>query len=123
MRSLMLVLLPAMWIQAAPPPPGVVIDQVPAAGRQYVGSPSIVILRGQENDVEAWRAELDKLYDPKRLVFAVPAGAANLPDGIATKAPGAGTVAYICRGMTCSPPVTTLGALVRELRDGPWVAS
>ncbi|HEY3439141.1 MAG TPA: sialidase family protein [Paludibaculum sp.] len=44
MRSVMLVLLARMWMQATPAPPGVVIDHVTAAGRQYVGSPSIVIL-------------------------------------------------------------------------------
>ena len=28
------------------------------------------------------------------------------------------TVAYVCRGMQCSAPLDTLGALVRELREG-----
>lgn len=48
MRQFLFGLAYCILAQAAPPPPGVVIDHVPAAGRQYVGSPSIVILPNGE---------------------------------------------------------------------------
>ena len=34
--------------------------------------PTIVVLRGADDDLAVWRAELDKLYDPRRMVIAIP---------------------------------------------------
>ncbi len=86
---------------------------------EWTEPPDIVILRGPAADVSVWRAELDKLYAPRRVVISVPAGAAQLPPALADKAAGSGTVAYVCRGTTCSAPMDTLGALVRGLRADP----
>ena len=86
---------------------------------EWTAPPDIAILRGPPAETGLWRAELDKYFAPRRVVIAVPAEAGGLPPALADKTAGPGTVAYVCRGMTCSPPVTTLGALVRILRaDG-----
>jgi uncharacterized protein YyaL (SSP411 family) len=74
------------------------------------------VLRGPEDELDVWRSEIDKLYDPQRMVVAVPAAAQSLPPALASKKSPGGAVAYVCRGMTCSPPVPTLAQLVRELR-------
>jgi uncharacterized protein YyaL (SSP411 family) len=67
----------------------------------------------------AWTGELDKLFAPKRCMLAIPSDAQGLPDSLAGKTAAAeGVVAYICRGMTCSAPVTTLGALMTTLKSG-----
>jgi uncharacterized protein YyaL (SSP411 family) len=79
--------------------------------------PTIVVLRGPADDIAVWRAELDKLYEPRRLVLAVPADATGLPAALADKRPQATTVAYVCRGTTCSAPLATLGELVRSLKS------
>ena len=79
--------------------------------------PTVVVLRGAEADLAVWRAELDKHYDPRRLVLAVPGEATGLPAALAEKRPQAATVAYVCRGTTCSAPLGTLGDLVRALRQ------
>ncbi len=42
----------------------------------------------------------------------------NLPAALADKRPQPGTVAYVCRGTTCSAPLATLGELVRTLKSG-----
>jgi uncharacterized protein YyaL (SSP411 family) len=63
-----------------------------------------------------WRSEIDKLYDPHRMVVAVPATVQSLPPALASKKALGSTVAYVCRGMTCSPPVPTLAQLLREMR-------
>jgi uncharacterized protein YyaL (SSP411 family) len=52
-------------------------------------------------------------------VAAIPGDALDLPEGLAAKRPQEHTVAYLCRGMTCSAPLATLGELVRALRTGP----
>jgi hypothetical protein len=82
----------------------------------YTAPPDIVVLRGAVCDLGDWRFELDKYFDPKRYVIAVPSDAAGLPAAVADKAPQERTVAYLCRGTTCSAPLATLGELVRELR-------
>ncbi|MFO1395005.1 MAG: thioredoxin domain-containing protein [Steroidobacteraceae bacterium] len=82
----------------------------------HTAPPVVVVLRGAGCDLRDWRGELDKYYDPKRYVIAVPADATGLPAALADKAPQATTVAYVCRGTTCSAPLTTLGDLLRELR-------
>jgi uncharacterized protein YyaL (SSP411 family) len=79
--------------------------------------PTAVVLRGTAEDLAVWRNELDKLYDPRRLVLAVPNDAHDLPPALADKRPQAGTVAYVCRGTTCSAPLATLGDLVRALKS------
>jgi hypothetical protein len=76
-----------------------------------------VVLRGAESDLAVWRAELDKHYDPRRVVIAVPAEAAGLPAALADKRAQATSVAYVCRGTSCSAPLGTLGDLVRALKE------
>jgi uncharacterized protein YyaL (SSP411 family) len=78
--------------------------------------PLILVLRGPPDELELWRSEVDKLYDPHRMILAVPAEERDLPPALAGKRVQDGTVAYVCRGMTCSAPVTSLGQLVRSLR-------
>jgi uncharacterized protein YyaL (SSP411 family) len=86
---------------------------------EFTEPPTILVLRGPQDDVDTWRRELDKYYDPRRLVVGIPSDALDLPAGLVDKKPqGSGTVAYVCRGTTCSAPVATLGDLVRELKAG-----
>ena len=77
--------------------------------------PEVVIIRGEPAPIEAWRAELAKVYAPRRLVLAIPADAADLPPALADKAPRGDTVAYLCRGSSCSAPLDSLGALIGQL--------
>jgi uncharacterized protein YyaL (SSP411 family) len=84
---------------------------------ELVSPPSVVVLRGSPAEVEHWRSELDLAYDPRRLIVGIPAGATGLPAALADKSSRERTVAYLCRGMQCSAPLDTLGALARELRE------
>jgi len=83
---------------------------------EFTTPPAIVVLRGAAADVASWRAELDKLYDPRCVVVAIPSDVTGLPPGLVDKKPLEGTVAYLCRGMTCSAPARSLGELLRELK-------
>jgi uncharacterized protein YyaL (SSP411 family) len=95
------------------------LDRVPHAHaamlialEEHLDLPTLVIIRGDGLEVAEWREELTKLYAPKRLVFAIPNDAEGLSESIAAKAGGADTLAYVCRGMTCSEPLRSLSALV-----------
>jgi uncharacterized protein len=81
---------------------------------EFTEPPTIVVLRGSAADLVTWTTELDKVFDPHRMIVGVPSNARDLPPALADKKPMPGPVAYICRGMTCSPPVTTLGELIRS---------
>jgi uncharacterized protein YyaL (SSP411 family) len=83
---------------------------------ELTNPPAIVVLRGAAEDLQTWRSELDKFYDPRRLVVAIPSEATGLPVALADKRPQGRAVGYLCRGMTCSAPLRTLGELVRELK-------
>ena len=80
--------------------------------------PETIILRGDPTEVEKWRSELVKLYDPRRLVLAVGRDTPDLPSVLKEKPAPAGisAVAYVCRGSTCSAPVDSLSRLIRSLR-------
>ncbi|MBV9345232.1 MAG: thioredoxin domain-containing protein [Gammaproteobacteria bacterium] len=77
--------------------------------------PQIVILRGRQPAIEAWRRELARAYAPQRLVLAIPADASDLPPALAARAPRGEAVAYLCRGPTCSAPLDSLAELRAQL--------
>jgi uncharacterized protein YyaL (SSP411 family) len=81
----------------------------------FLASMQILIVRGDAPQIEPWSASLSALYAPTRMIFAIPRDAAELPPALAAKHAAAGTVAYVCTGMTCSAPLTDLGEIAREL--------
>ncbi len=82
--------------------------------------PQIVLIRGEAEAVESWQRELARLYAPRRIVLGLGMEAAGLPPALADKPARAGsTIAYVCRGSTCSAPLDSLGALTSELRGAP----
>jgi uncharacterized protein YyaL (SSP411 family) len=83
---------------------------------EVLGPPKIVVLRGDAQALQGWQRELAKLYDPHRLIVPVPSDASDLPPALADKAPRGAVTAYVCKGSTCSAPITSLGALIQHLR-------
>jgi len=86
--------------------------------QEYLEPPDILVLRGEAAELERWRAAADQGFAPRRLIFAVPEDAAELPEALAAKAPRGRAVAYLCRGMLCSEPMTDLAALLAALGSG-----
>ena len=84
---------------------------------EYLEAPEIVIVRGPADEARQWQRELDRLYAPHRLVFAIPSDTPALDAAIADKRPGPAVRAYLCRGTTCSPPLESLGDLIRTARS------
>ena len=80
--------------------------------------PEIVVLRGAAAEIARWRDAAARLYAPRRLVFAIPAAAENLPGSLAERRPVAGgSVAYRCVGHQCSLPITSFEALAAEISE------
>ncbi len=87
-----------------------------AALEELVHPPQIIILRGPAPEIEDWRRQLARLYAPRRMVLAVPAGMQDLPAALADKPAPGSAVAYVCSGSVCAPPVGTLAQLLVSLR-------
>ncbi|MGE0581317.1 MAG: thioredoxin domain-containing protein [Steroidobacteraceae bacterium] len=83
---------------------------------EYLSAPEVVILRGEPQEIGRWQRELARLYAPRRITLAIPAGATGLPAALADKPARGRAVAYLCRGNTCSAPIDDLSVLVRNLR-------
>ena len=78
--------------------------------------PEIVVIRGERESISQWSDSAAKLYAPRRLVFAIDAGAKNLPGALTDRRPIDGeTVAYRCVGSHCSLPISSFEALAAEL--------
>lgn len=84
----------------------------------YVHHPESIIIRGPSEEISRWRNSAAKLYAPQRMVFAIPEDADSLPGALADRKPDRQqTIAYRCRGSTCSLPVTSWEALAAELSE------
>ena len=74
----------------------------------------MVVVRGEGKALAAWQAALEGTYAPTRIAVAIPADAQGLPQALASKRAMPYTVAYVCRGSTCSAPVDSLAVLTRQ---------
>jgi uncharacterized protein YyaL (SSP411 family) len=79
---------------------------------EHLDPPEQVIIRGTQDEAARWRDTLTKKYSPMRQVFAIEADASGLPEALAAKRTLDTTVAYVCRGTTCSEPIRALAPLV-----------
>jgi uncharacterized protein YyaL (SSP411 family) len=77
---------------------------------EYLEPVEIVIVRGAGEELAKWQSSLAGRYAPRRMVLAIPSGAAGLPEALASKRAGPKTIAYVCRGPVCSPPIERLDA-------------
>jgi len=83
-----------------------------AALEEKVAPPAVVILRGDE--AGAWQRELNGRYLPHVLTLAIPSGEPDLPATL-VKPAGAAVNAWVCRGVTCLPPITDRAELLSVL--------
>jgi uncharacterized protein YyaL (SSP411 family) len=81
----------------------------------FLPSMQVLVIRGEPASAAQWARELGALYAPTRMIFAIPTGE-ELPPALAAKGAAAGTVAYLCTGMTCSAPLTNLADISRALK-------
>jgi uncharacterized protein YyaL (SSP411 family) len=86
-----------------------------AALEEQLQPPTTVVIRGSHEDAGEWARQLAGLYAPGRLVFAIPVDAVLLPGALAARAAGNATLAYVCEGTQCGPPVTELSELAQQL--------
>jgi uncharacterized protein YyaL (SSP411 family) len=72
----------------------------------FLDPPQIIILRGTPGELSKWMQPATGKYMPYSHVFAI-AEDEELPPALAAKAMSGTTVAYVCEGMQCSPPISS----------------
>jgi uncharacterized protein YyaL (SSP411 family) len=65
-----------------------------------------VIIRGTEPAITHWQEQAAQPYAPRRFTLTIPATANRLPGELNARVPQGDAVAYLCKGNTCSAPVT-----------------
>jgi uncharacterized protein YyaL (SSP411 family) len=106
--------LRAAWSAMSGQPLGYV-HLVSALG-EYLQLPLIVILRGKPEPLALWQAQLQRHFQPRAMILAIPDDATDLPDALASKSPRGDVVGYLCRGMQCDAPTTNLAELSQSLQ-------
>jgi uncharacterized protein YyaL (SSP411 family) len=74
-----------------------------------------VIIRGSGSTLQDWHNLAARSYAPRRLSFAIPNEARDLPAQLQQRKPEGDTVAYICSGLTCSAPLRDRTGFTRQL--------
>ena len=78
----------------------------------YLQPHPIVVIRGSnQSEIEAWRKYC---WSPQHFIVAIPVDA-TLPEALVAKLSSDKTCAYICTGMQCSPVITDIHDLRRQL--------
>jgi uncharacterized protein YyaL (SSP411 family) len=73
------------------------------------------VIRGRPEELAGWVAAA-RADHPRRLVFAIPNGEADLPGALAARRAEENPVAYLCSGTNCLPPIRSV-----EEFAGVWI--
>ena len=75
----------------------------------FFGNETVIIRAGER--LGEWQNALADEYHPRRMVFAIPDTANNLPSHLQQRTPHQDGVAYVCREISCLPPILSLQEL------------
>ncbi len=104
------------------------MERVPAAHctlltalEATVYAPQQIILRGPEVDMQAWVSDLQETYTPWRAIYAIPYEDAGIVPSYLPRLVSAeqqqNVTAYVCSGLQCSLPITSLAELKSALEE------
>ncbi|HEX7251040.1 MAG TPA: thioredoxin domain-containing protein [Burkholderiales bacterium] len=92
-----------------------------AALEEFLQPPSVLVLRGDAPGLREWQSDLAREYRPGLLTLGVPLATAGLPQlldkGNATNSTAPAVNAWLCRGVTCLPPIGDLVHLKKVLKE------
>jgi uncharacterized protein YyaL (SSP411 family) len=92
-----------------------------AALEEFLSPPTVLVLRGEASALGNWQAELAREYLPGALTLAIPAEVAGLPEvldkKIAANSTSGKVNGWLCRGVTCLPPIGDLVNLKKALKE------
>ena len=83
----------------------------------YLHPPQQIIIRGKENEIGEWRRQCRQLAGPYSMILPIDNDAQQLTGALADKKPVEQTIAYVCAGLHCSPPITRLDLIGENLNN------
>ena len=83
-------------------------DSLLLALEEYLTPPTIIILRGEPDELVRWQEAFYNYYLPHHLCFAIPNNAKNLPESLEKPSDKTGVVAYFCQGWECHKTLHSL---------------
>src|SRR5450759_1083010 len=81
---------------------------------EYLQPSALLVLCGTTSETSAWQSALRSRYLPNVMTIVLPDDVADLPD-VLDKPYGEQTTAWLCQGGQCSPPITGLDELLKQL--------
>jgi uncharacterized protein len=81
---------------------------------EFLIPPTMVVIRGDANQMVAWRDAIQQTYYPHYLFFYLNEFAKNLPPTLQRNY-SEDVNAWLCKGVVCSPSVSDLQALLKSL--------
>ena len=78
---------------------------------EILNPPSILVIRGSNDECIQWQQESDKHYQLNKLVFSIPTTATNLPGTLNERKAKNIPIAYACTGTSCKPPISDINEL------------
>jgi uncharacterized protein YyaL (SSP411 family) len=88
---------------------------------EFLSPPDVLVLRGEAARLREWQADLAREYRPAMLTLGVPLETAGLPELLdkrnATNSTSPAVNAWLCRGVTCLPPIGDLVHLKKALKE------
>lgn len=86
---------------------------------EYLVPPTVLLLRGPQEEMAVWKEKVDRLWLPEAIVIALPEASPGLPRVLDRPLPTNGqndVNAWLCRGVECLPAINGLDTLLERLR-------
>ena len=83
--------------------------------RGVLTPPEIIVIRGEPDAMADWQRYVNAGYNPDRSSYLIPSDEDNLPGLLGELTPRGDGVAYVCQGMTCRAPITSLEELAAAM--------
>jgi uncharacterized protein YyaL (SSP411 family) len=84
---------------------------------EWLGGPKMLVLRGGGDALQRWGDALAREYLPDTTVLALSSGEGDLPQALDKPLPHEGVNGWLCRGVTCLPPIDDLVNLVQTCKE------
>jgi uncharacterized protein len=84
---------------------------------EFLEPPKVLVLRGKAAPLAEWRAALAREYVPDTTLLAIPDDTKGLPAPLDKPARAEAVNGWLCRGVTCLPPIADLVNLKNTLKE------
>jgi uncharacterized protein YyaL (SSP411 family) len=84
---------------------------------EFLEPPKVLVLRGKAAPLAEWRAALAREYLPDTTLLAIPEGTKGLPAPLDKPVRAEPVNGWLCRGVTCLPPIADLVNLKQTLKQ------